>query len=123
MLTILMIEDSLVQGELTQDFLGQYGIQVKWAQNGEEGLSLAETEMPDFILLDLEMPGLSGFDVCRQLKFNSATAAIPVIILTAHTELPAVRELLNLGAIDFIPKDAYSHQVLVETLRQLGTEI
>lgn len=74
------------------------------ARSGEEGLLLALSEQPDLILLDVRMPGMDGFEVCRKLKQNPATAQIAVIFLTALDEEADEEFGLNLGAIDYISK-------------------
>ncbi|MBN9324163.1 MAG: diguanylate cyclase [Delftia acidovorans] len=74
------------------------------AYTGEEALALAHQHQPDLILLDIRMPGMDGFEVCRRLKADLQTAHIPIIFLTALTE-PHCEELgLNLGAVDFVTK-------------------
>jgi CheY-like chemotaxis protein len=65
------------------------------------------------------MPEMNGFEACRRLKKNDRTAHIPIIMLTVRTEPQALVQGIDLGAIDFIPKDAFSENVLLETLRQL----
>jgi CheY-like chemotaxis protein len=66
------------------------------------------------------MPGMNGFEVCRQLKQSPETAGIPVIMLTRHDDAQSVMSGLETGVIDYIPKDAFADAVLVETLRQMG---
>ncbi|MDR0226806.1 MAG: diguanylate cyclase [Burkholderiaceae bacterium] len=74
------------------------------AHDGEEALSLARQHQPDLILLDIRMPLMDGFEVCRRLKADLETTQIPIIFLTAMTE-PHCEELgLNLGAVDFVTK-------------------
>lgn len=74
------------------------------ATEGEEALRLAQLNPPDLILLDVEMPGLDGYEVCRRLKASTATAAIPVIFVTARTDEADEVEGLSLGAVDYITK-------------------
>ena len=81
---------------------------------------MAQEHMPDVILLDVEMPKMNGFEACQRLKENDQTAGIPIIMLTVHTEPITVNALLEQGAVEFIPKGAFSEAVLIETLRQLG---
>lgn len=77
---------------------------VLMAHTGEDALTLARQYLPDLILLDIRMPEMDGFEVCRRLKADLETAHIPVIFLTALTE-PHCEELgLNLGAVDFVTK-------------------
>ena len=117
--TILIVEDSPVQAYTIAKLMNDERLNVLCAPNGRAGVSLAEQYLPDVIILDIEMPEMDGFEACRHLKKNPRTANIPVIMLTAHTEAVVALEGLNLGAIDFIPKDDFSTTVLLETLRQM----
>ncbi|WPL13086.1 diguanylate cyclase [Thiorhodovibrio litoralis] len=74
------------------------------AYSGEQALKLAGIEQPDLILLDVQMPGMTGFEACRLLKQNCQTAEIPVIFLTCMDEEADEEQGLNLGAIDYIAK-------------------
>lgn len=102
--TVLAVDDipdnlSIVLNILKEDF------RVKAANNGEKALRIARSESPpDLILLDIMMPGMDGFEVCRLLKADSATQEIPVIFLTARTETEDEKFGLDLGAADFISK-------------------
>ena len=117
--TVLIVEDSPAQALALQQLLEQEGLQVLWAPDGQAGVAMAQQYTPDVVVLDIEMPNMDGFEACRCLKENDHTADIPIVMLTVHTEPIAVMEGIDLGAIDFIPKDAFSGSVLLETLRQL----
>ncbi len=75
---------------------------------------------PDAIVLDLEMPQMNGFQVCQHLQKSKDTASIPVIMLTRHNDQETAVLGLQLGAIEYIPKDAFAEAVLLETLRHMG---
>ena len=77
---------------------------VSFAQNGEEALKLVENLAPDLILLDVMMPGIGGFDVCKQLKGNPTLSAIPVIFLTAKSQAKDMVEGFEAGGADYITK-------------------
>jgi putative two-component system response regulator len=101
--TLLVIDDvpsnlSLMHQLLKDDY------KVKGANSGEKGLAIAETDMPDLILLDIMMPQMDGYEVCRRLKSSSKTEDIPVIFLTAKTETVDEKKGLLLGAVDYISK-------------------
>ena len=81
---------------------------------------MAHQLQPDVIVLDIQMPEMNGFQVCEQLKEANETANIPVILFTRHDDDEAVVLGLQMGAVDFIPKDAFADAVLIETLRQMG---
>ncbi len=117
---ILVVEDSQVQAMALSRFLERNGLEVLCAENGISGVAMARSHMPDLIVLDVQLPEMDGLEACRQLKADPQTADIPVIIFTAHSESENLKSGLEHGAIDFIPKDAFSEVVLLETLKQLG---
>ena len=75
-----------------------------FAQNGPEAIKLANDSLPDLVLLDIMMPDMDGYEVCRQLKANDETSDIPVIFATALTEEEDEEKGFNLGAVDYITK-------------------
>jgi len=116
---ILVIEDSPTQAIHMQTLLEREGLQVLLAYDGPMGLQIAHDVHPDLIVLDVQMPGMNGFQVCRQLKGEIGTKDIPIIMFTRHDEQEAVMLGLQTGAVDYIPKDAFADAVLLETLRQM----
>ncbi len=118
--TVLVVEDSPTQALHLKALLEQEGLKVVLAEDGRVGLEVAQRVQPDLIILDLQMPEMNGFQVCRRLKDEDRTAFIPVIMFTRHDDREAVVLGLQLGAVDYIPKDAFADAVLLETLRQMG---
>lgn len=116
---VLVVEDSPTQAIHLQALLEQEGLRAVLASNGRKGLQMAQQLHPDLIVLDVQMPEMNGFQVCRQLKNTRATADIPIIMFTSHDEKEAVVLGLQTGAVDYIPKDAFADAVLLETLRQM----
>ncbi|MFZ0921226.1 MAG: response regulator [Candidatus Dormiibacterota bacterium] len=101
---VLLIEDDAAAGEMYRLRLAADGYTVVIARDGEEGLRMASDEAPDFIYLDLRLPGLDGFEVLERLRAQPGTTHIPVIILTNYGE-PELRERgLKLGALEFLVK-------------------
>lgn len=102
--TVLVVDDTVEVVDLLVTLLqGQY--RVKAATSGRRAIEIATSDdPPDLILLDVMMPELSGYEVCRELKTNTATHHIPVIFLTAKTSTEDERQGLELGAVDFISK-------------------
>lgn len=102
--TILVVDDTPENLSLMSELLkGTY--RVKLANNGEKALAIANgVEPPDLILLDIMMPGIDGYEVCRRLKANDRTRAIPVMFLTAKSGIDDERDGLALGAVDYITK-------------------
>ena len=102
--TILVVDDTPQNLSLMSDLL-EHDYQVKVATGGIRALKIARSDAPpDLILLDIMMPDMDGYDVCRQLKADPATARIPVIFLTAKTETQDEQLGLTLGAVDYITK-------------------
>ncbi len=117
---ILIVEDSPAQALALEHLLKEEGLEVLWAPDGEVGVALAHQYLPDLIVLDVEMPKMDGFNACRILKSDERTAHIPVVLLTVRDDATTALQGIDLGAVDFIPKDVFSSSVLLETIRQLG---
>ncbi len=101
---VLLIEDDVAAAEMYRLRLVADGYSVVIGRDGHEGLRMAADEAPDFIYLDLRLPGLDGFEVLERLRADAATMHIPVIILTNYGE-PDLRERgLKLGALEFLVK-------------------
>ena len=116
---ILVVEDSPVQAMALTRLLEQYGLDVLCAADGQAGVAMARQYLPDLIILDFQMPEMNGLEACQHIKADPQTANLPVILLTAHGSLDIMKTGLDQGVVDFIPKDAFSDVVLIETLRQL----
>ena len=101
--TILVIDDTPANLSLLNQLLREH-YRVKLANNGMKGLALAAASVPDLILLDIMMPEMDGYEVCRRLKADPATARTPVIFLTAKMETADEELGFELGAVDFIHK-------------------
>lgn len=113
---ILVIEDEEDIQELLAYNLSREGYQVLPAVNGEEGFRLAKNKLPDLILLDLMLPGMDGLEICRQLKKEPKTQAIPVLMLTAKSGEADIVTGLEMGADDYLPKP-FSPRVLLARIR------
>jgi CheY-like chemotaxis protein len=116
---ILVVEDSPTQAMHMQALLEREGLEVLLAPDGPTDLQVAQELHPDLIVLDVQMPGMNGFQVCKRLKSKRDTKDIPIIMFTRHDEQEAVLLGLQTGAVDYIPKDAFADAVLLETLRQM----
>lgn len=101
--TVLVIDDEPFNLMLMDNILNKDYI-VQKASNGQEALKLAFADPPDLILIDVMMPVMDGFEVCRQLKANSTTMHIPVIFITAKNEISDEEHGFEVGASDFIHK-------------------
>lgn len=118
---ILVVEDSQTQAAQLKMVLENAGdLTVELAHNGLDGLRLAQEMSPDLIVLDIVLPDMDGFQVCRRLKRDPATMDIPVIMLTEKSSANATVSGLQAGADDYIPKDIFASEHLIETLHELG---
>ncbi len=98
---ILLVDDDPHLVPLIQRGLAYEGFEVYTAMDGESGLAVARTLQPHIVLLDIAMPGLDGFEVCRRLRIHDD---IPIIMLTARDEVTDKVNALNIGADDYLPK-------------------
>lgn len=95
--TILVVDDTKKIRDIAEYFLKQEGFYVKTARNGAEALELAREGGIDLVVLDVMMPGMSGYEVCERLKGDEKTAGIPVILLTARAVLEHTPETFFYG--------------------------
>lgn len=123
---VLLAEDEEDIRRLAQLSLARGGHwEVVVAGDGEECLDLAKSSHPDVILLDAKMPRLNGFEACRRLKADPATARIPVIFLTASAQEYEIHQGLDMGAIGYLTKPFDPLQLpaqVMELLRRAGVE-
>jgi diguanylate cyclase (GGDEF)-like protein len=101
---ILLIDDSKPIHALVSSLLGDEPVTVHSAFDGEYGIALAASLKPDLILLDVEMPGMNGYETCRRLKANPDTASSTVVFLTSRSDTEDMVNGLNLGASDYVGK-------------------
>lgn len=118
MAKILVAEDERDILELITFTLQLASHQVITAENGEQALELAHQELPDLVLLDARMPRLSGYEVCRQLKSNPATKAIPVVFLSAKGQESEIKAGLESGAVEYLVKP-FSPEELIHNLEEI----
>ncbi|HEY9211660.1 MAG TPA: response regulator [Ancylobacter sp.] len=104
MTKILLVEDNEMNRDMLSRRLTRNGFEVVVAVNGQEGVDLAASEMPDLILMDMSLPILDGWEATRQVKANPATANIPVIALTAHAMAQDKADALAAGCDEFDTK-------------------
>lgn len=101
---ILIVDDNKVNVELLRTQLKHYKYDLETAYDGEEALDKIQKSHPDLVLLDLMMPKISGFEICKAIKRNKDTQFIPVIVITALQELDDKLKAIELGADDFLVK-------------------
>jgi CheY-like chemotaxis protein len=110
--TILIIDDQPFFITMQQNMLQRQGYRVVSASNGTEGLAQAKKHKPDIVLLDVEMPGVDGIEVCRQMKEDPELKHIPVIILTATQDLKLNERSFKAGAEITILKSVPGERLL-----------
>ena len=113
---VLIVEDEDDIRELVSYHLLKEGYQVAGVASGEEALEIAERQVPDLILLDVMLPGMDGFAVCRRLRATPRTADVAVMMLTAKSEEADIVRGLNEGATDYVTKP-FSPRVLLARVR------
>jgi len=101
---ILVVDDNAQNRELLVVYLESIPVRAEEAADGVEALERIAVDPPDLILLDIMMPRMSGFEVCRKLKSDPATREIPVIMVTALTELGDIERAVDSGTDDFLSK-------------------
>ncbi|WP_223881510.1 response regulator [Affinibrenneria salicis] len=101
--TILLVDDEIANLQVLRHTL-QKDYRLLFARDGRKALELTHLDRPDLILLDIMMPGLSGYEVCKTLKQDARTSAIPVIFVTALADTANERQGLEIGAVDYISK-------------------
>lgn len=113
---ILVIDDTELMVRLTTDILTKHGYEVVSANNGVDGIKMVATEKPDLVLLDVVMPGIDGFEVCKLLRKDESNNLIPIIMLTAQGNEEDKLAGLELGADDYITKP-FNPRELVSRVR------
>ncbi|PCD76641.1 phosphate regulon transcriptional regulator PhoB [Pseudothioclava arenosa] len=116
---ILVVEDEAAQREVLRYNLEAEGFRVVMAENGDEALMMVREEEPDLIILDWMLPNVSGIEICRRVKSNPETRAIPIIMLSARSEEADRVRGLETGADDYVVKP-YS---VLELLARLRTQL
>lgn len=101
---ILIVDDIGENLQVLGNILSKEGFETSFALSGKQALSVVEDTLPDLILLDISMPGMDGFEVCRILKKEELTKSIPIIFLTAKTEIDNMVHGFSLGADDYVTK-------------------
>ena len=117
---ILIVDDTPANLNVLSAILGKRGYRVRPAINGALALKAAQKAAPDLILLDVQMPGLDGYEVCRQLKGDAQTRDIPVIFISALDDVLDKVEAFQVGGVDYITKPFQIEEVLARVENQLA---
>ena len=117
---ILIVEDNEKNMKLVRDVLQVRGYETIEAGTGEDGLKLARARIPDLILMDIQLPGISGIEAIRALRADPATAAIPVIAVTASVMQQDRQQIVNAGFNGFIEKPVNLRNLLDTVQQAIG---
>lgn len=120
--SILIVDDTPVNVAVLAEHLVGQGFSVMVAQDGEEGIERALFAPPDLILLDVMMPGIGGFETCRKLKSLDATKDIPVIFMTALSDIGDKIAAYKLGGVDYVTKPFHAEEVLARINTHLSLQ-
>ncbi len=116
---ILIVDDTPANLKLLSQILSSHGYKIRVALSGSQALTSVELAQPDLILLDIKMPDMNGFEVCRQLKANSKTSQIPVIFISALNDLQDKLQGFHVGGLDYISKPFQIEEVLARVKSHL----
>lgn len=122
--TLLIVEDNLKNLKVLLGLLKDRGFNLVIAKSGEEALERAGQLLPDVILLDIRMPGMDGFETCRRLKASEMTCEIPIIFMTALTDVESKLKGFEVGGVDYVTKPVEYQEVIARlnahlTIRRL----
>ncbi|HJW33524.1 MAG TPA: hybrid sensor histidine kinase/response regulator [Holophagaceae bacterium] len=117
---VLVIDDAADNLSLVAETLTRRGYQVQVATSGPEGLALAREALPGLVLLDITMPGMDGFEVCRALKADPQFAAVPVIFMSGREEVVDKTRAFDLGAVDYLQRPFRIDELALRVKYQFG---
>jgi len=118
--SVLIIEDEKLIVVSTQMVLEAAGFRVDAAMNGEEGISKAQAQTPDLILLDIMMPGIDGWETLTRLKQETSTSEIPVVIFTAREHSRGHQKSAEMGAADYFRKPFEPDELIELVEKHIG---
>lgn len=117
MTRILIVDDSPTETFRFKEILTKHGFEVIEASNGEEGVSMAQAELPDMVLMDVVMPGVNGFQATRQISRHEATKHIPIVIVSTKDQATDRVWGKRQGACDYLTKPIEEKQ-LIDVIKQ-----
>ena len=112
MASVLVVDDTIENLRLLSELLGEQGYEVRAVTNGRQALQAVEHDPPDLILLDINMPEMNGYEVCRRLKAQERSKDVPVIFLTALTDTADKVRAFDAGGVDYVTKPFQFEEVL-----------
>lgn len=118
--TVLIIEDSPTQAYQVSKLLSAYNIFVIMARDGEDGLRMVDEHKPDALILDVRLPKIDGYEVCKRIRSNPDTHFTPIIMFTSADAEEDRRLGLSVGADEYIYKGSEADEQLIGALHRLG---
>jgi two-component system, cell cycle response regulator DivK len=119
--TILYVEDNEFNRKIVRQLLAQTSYRLREAPDGESGVRAAQQELPDLILMDVQLPKMSGLDATRELRADPRTARVPIIIVTSYALSGDEQKARDAGATAYIAKP-YSPRELLSKIREIVPE-
>jgi two-component system cell cycle response regulator DivK len=119
--TILYVEDNEFNRKIVRQLLAQTSYRLREAPDGESGVRAAQEELPDLILMDVQLPKMSGLDATRELRADPRTARVPIIIVTSYALSGDEQKARDAGATAYIAKP-YSPRDLLSKIREIVPE-
>jgi two-component system cell cycle response regulator DivK len=119
--TILYVEDNEFNRKIVRQLLAQTRYRLREAPDGESGVRAAQEELPDLILMDVQLPKMSGLDATRELRANPRTAGVPILIVTSYALSGDEQKARDAGATAYIAKP-YSPRDLLSKIREIVPE-
>ncbi|PLX09611.1 MAG: hypothetical protein C0598_11835 [Marinilabiliales bacterium] len=120
---ILIVDDVARNIQILGNILSSNGYQIAYAQNGKQALKITSSQMFDLILLDIMMPDMDGYEVCKYLKKNKETNSIPIIFLTAKADMDSIVKGFEIGGQDYITKPFNSAELLARVKTQIQLQV
>ena len=117
---VLVVEDSISEAKIISAVLRTCGLAVVCAVDGPDGLQKAQEIRPNLIVMDVNMPGMDGFQVVQALKRDPQLAGIPIVMLTERDNPKSVVAGFDAGAVDYIPQGAFAMSALVKAIQHIG---
>lgn len=119
---ILIVEDEIALSEVLRDEFALHKFEISVAYNGEEAMKKLHSAKPDFVLLDLLLPKMDGFEVLKQMKADEELREIPVIVLSNLGQDEDIREAMKLGAVDYFVKTQHPIKEIIEKVNHFLME-
>lgn len=120
---ILVVDDIAKNVQLVVNLLTEKGFDVEYALNGPDALTLVDSEDFDLILLDIMMPGMDGFEVCRKMKLKERSKDIPIIFLTAKTDIESIEKAFKNGGVDYVNKPFNGDELLARVQTHVDLKV